>query len=427
MRRSWALNGFALAACLLAFCSLASTATVNAQAKPRELAEGVLQEILPSPDPRDLFSLPRPLPGLAAPTYQPETIPEKETLAGMSRRVILTRDALYELEFSFIPLRQAELTVALPNLQTARKNHWYLIYRIRNTGKTLKLSQVKQSPEFEHLQFDIQSGAELDGTMKFLPRFTLQGWVLDSKTGEYNAVTYRDEINPIALEQIRVREDANQRLLDTHQMSQVKFPVAKSDADPGVWGVAIWTDIDPRIDFVSVSVKGLTNAFRIGKDVDDLRIKTLQLNFWRPGDIVNEDADQIDYGIPLVDDPQRQVLICKRYNLPGPLIRAYVQNEEAQRDVLVAEIDAQISLTDFESPLTPILDQGKLPTELLESFKKAGFDFGAVGLTTAIEGRKWTFQDGEKSFIISLEPQFWEPNFGKIRFIKSLDHVWLYR
>ena len=33
-------------------------------------------------------------------------------------------------------------------------------------------------------------------------------------------------------------------------------------ADNRVWGVATWNDVDPRIDFFSVYVGGLTNAYR---------------------------------------------------------------------------------------------------------------------------------------------------------------------
>ena len=76
--------------------------------------------------------------------------------------------------------------------------------------------------------------------------------------------------------------------------------------------------------------------------------------------MVAEHNDRIDFGIPLVDDPRKQVLITERYDLPGPVIRGYVENRDAKRDVLVVEADAQINLKDFQSALTPTLDQGKI-------------------------------------------------------------------
>ena len=44
-----------------------------------------------------------------------------------------------------------------------------------------------------------------------------------------------------------------------------------------------------------------------------------------------------------------------------------------------------------------------------------------------IAGKKWSFKSDDKIYEIVVEPQFWEPKFGGIRFIKSLDHVWVYR
>ena len=68
--------------------------------------------------------------------------------------------------------------------------------------------------------------------------------------------------------------------------------------------------MDPRIDFFSVFVGGLTNAYRWvdppgayvagdppGKGRQFLR-KTLQLNFWRPGDQYQQNEREIRWGVP---------------------------------------------------------------------------------------------------------------------------------
>jgi hypothetical protein len=94
-------------------------------------------------------------------------------------------------------------------------------------------------------------------------------------------------------------------------MAEQVIPVSGDRADRGVWGVATWTDVDPRIDFFSVYVGGLTNAYRWedmagaykpgdppGKGRRFAR-KTLQLNFWRPGDEVAQHEREIRYGVPL--------------------------------------------------------------------------------------------------------------------------------
>ncbi|REK07427.1 MAG: hypothetical protein DWQ37_21050, partial [Planctomycetota bacterium] len=71
-----------------------------------------------------------------------------------------------------------------------------------------------------------------------------------------------------------------------------------------------WEDIDPRGDYFSVYVEGLTNAYRwtdpegafkpgdpptTGREFEQ---KNLMLNFWRPGDKFREDEQMIRYGIP---------------------------------------------------------------------------------------------------------------------------------
>lgn len=397
--------------------------------QPKKLAPGVLKTVDTDLNPRDMFSLPMPMPYLNATKFDPKSIPNSDTLHGQSRRVIMFRDNVWQYEFSFTGLRQAKLKFPTADGKSVTKNVWYMVYRIRNTGKTMTFEQVRQNPEFEHIKYDLRRDqAVAEEKRKFMPRFTLEGWVVQPDGG-YEKVVYRDEINPVAVAQIRHREDPNQPLLDTHQMSKIKIPMAQTDSDPGVWGVATWIDVDPKIDFVSVFVKGLTNAFRLSRDVNDpSKLKTLQLNFWRPGDVVAEARDNVRYGIPLVDDPRKQALICDRYDLPGPLIRGYHMSPNTKGSVLVVESDAQVNLKDFTSAVTPILDSGKLPESVAKSFADAGIsvDQGAT-LTTVIPGRKWSFKEGEDEYVLALEPQFWEPDFGKIRFIKSLDNIWIYR
>jgi hypothetical protein len=88
------------------------------------------------------------------------------------------------------------------------------------------------------------------------------------------------------------------------------IPVSTEREDRSVWGVATWEDLDPRIDFFSVSVQGLTNAYKwidppgaysAGDAPGTGRVllqRTLVLNFWRPGDEYNEADRTVHYGIP---------------------------------------------------------------------------------------------------------------------------------
>jgi hypothetical protein len=77
-----------------------------------------------------------------------------------------------------------------------------------------------------------------------------------------------------------------------------------------LWGVATWEEIDPRIDRFSIYVQGITNAYRwkddpaqykTGANRDSYRkllLKTLKLNFWRPGDEFNQQESEIRRGFP---------------------------------------------------------------------------------------------------------------------------------
>ena len=425
MQPSRAIFGYVLLTAL----GFGLTCSLVAQEKtgvPKRLAKGVLKSIPLEIQPRDMYSLPMPMPGVDAKQFKPNSIPNDKTLHGTSRSVIMFRENVWQYEFSFTGLRQAKLKVPSADGSVVDRNFWYMVYRIRDTGKTLTFD--KGDKDAEYVKYDLKFDEPVAAEKKaFLPRFTLEGSVPTDKG--YQRVVYRDRINPIIVEQIRMREDPNQRLLDTIQMSKVKIPVAKTDADPGVWGVAVWEDINPNIDYVSVYIKGLTNAFRLSKNIEDAsKLKTLQLNFWRAGDSVAEEADNVVYGIPLVDDSRRQVLICRQYDLPGPIIRVYHANKAAKRDVLVVEADGQVSLSNFKSALAPALDQGKLPGEISKAFQDAGIKVDpAAALTTVLEGTKWTFNEGDEAYTIVLEPQFWEPDFEGIRFIKSLDYMWIYR
>ncbi|MDG1874632.1 MAG: hypothetical protein P8J27_12025 [Mariniblastus sp.] len=433
MQRLRPFFGFVL---LLTLTSSPLFSVLHAQdGQPRPLAKGVLKTIPIDMDPRDMFSLPMPLPELQATKFTPKTIPNEETLYGQSQRVILFRENVWQYEFSFTGLRQAKLKIPTADGQLSQRNVWYMVYQIRDTGKTMTFEQVKQNPEFDHIKNDLRRDQPLAAKSKsFLPRFTLEGWVVSNadaatENQKYRKVAYRDTINPAVLAQIQLSEDKNQRLLDSHQMSKAKIPQARNASDPGIWGVAIWEDVDPRIDYVSVYVKGLTNAFRLNQDSNGKsKLKTLQLNFWRPGDAVGQDEDWVDFGIPLVDNPAEQAIICERYDLPGPVIRGYQVNQLAKRNVMIFEENAQVNLQDFQSALAPTLNQGKLPPEITAAFANSGVNLApGAALTTVTPGKRWTFKDGADEYILTLEPRFWEPDFGKIRFIKSLDHIWIYR
>ncbi len=405
----------------------------------RKLAPGVLNVIKPSIDLRDVHSLPMPLEGVKAEEYTPNFPPKTATLYGQTRNVVFFRD-VWQFEFSFLGLRQLEIVARNKSGEARKKNIWYMVYRIRNTGQSVSHKDV-EDPKFGHVDKEIElSPTELDPltlSNRFFGRFVLQGWVEDSETGQYKKVSYSSRVAPQIVKLIQQEEDPDQELLDTIQMAQGVLEKVPADTDQGgKWGVAVWFNVDPEIDYVSVQVKGLTNAYRIVKTPGgelDFKFKTLQLNFWRPGDGLEQSEDVVDYGIPLVDDPDKQVAITRRYQLPGPVIRAEKLNTKTRRKRLLFEADAGIQMRDFESTVAAELDTGEIPQSIQQNFANAGYPLGGdAQLAQRIAGKQWTITDtyeGEnRVFNLRLQPVFWEKSIdGGIRFLKRLDNFWVYQ
>jgi hypothetical protein len=169
---------------------------------------------------------------------------------------------IWGLEFSFKPIRFLQLDVPDKAGRVLPKRVWYMVYRVRNLG---------------------------DEPVRFLPRFWLESRDLNK--------SYPDTILPIASGRIRQREDRSRVFLNTAEIAG-EIPAGQIDDQDGVWGYVTWADVDPRTDHFSVFVQGLTNAYR-WEDTPEgrkLRLKTLELNFWRPGDSLHEHESEIRYG-----------------------------------------------------------------------------------------------------------------------------------
>ena len=393
-------------------------------------APGVIKIVPSDPQARDTFTLPMKLPGLQSEKWDPNFASQKHTLFGQTQNIIMFRD-VWQYEFAMLGLRQMKVRVTSKDGKKRTKNVWYLVYRIRNMGNGLTYVTKRDGTGPQDVRYELVKDSKIQPEKgDFIPRFTLEGWVTEK--GTYRKMSFEDQIRPKLLRLIQNREDPSLMLLDTFGMNSATVPMAKTPLDEGVWGVAIWENVDPRIDYASVKVSGITNAYRIVNKPDGsmaIKRRILQLNFWRPGDTVDESNDILPYGVPLVDDPKEQIEICRKYNLAGPMIQGFYRNATAQQDVLIVEMDAQIDLKTLKSPIVPQLDAGQLPKVLADRFARAGFDVPeGTTVKQVIERKKWSFQLGADEFTLVLEPQYWEPKQnGGIRFIKSLDYMWIYR
>ncbi|GHT46285.1 hypothetical protein FACS189454_07200 [Planctomycetales bacterium] len=257
------------------------------------------------------------------------------------------------LQFSFKPVRVIEVEIPNKEGKLDKKAVWYLVYNVKNLGKS-KIDNGKvtslgsylasASPEDKTLTlpvaddktaFDVPRTAalsvrELTGKFEltpgsgkeiiFQPQFvlTIHKLIRDAKaqnnpeTGEIEyltdetSVSYSDKQIPLALPQI-IRREGMKSIPET----SVSFPTKKIAAGQDYWGVATWTDIDPRINEFSVYVSGLTNAYQqIDKKNADgqyentgkagegrvLKRKVLKTDWWRPGDQYTLSEAQIKFG-----------------------------------------------------------------------------------------------------------------------------------
>ncbi len=409
----------------------------------RSFAPGVLTVIPPEIAGRDVHSLPMPLPGIS-PDYvnnadqtEWKVINDTQTLMGQTRSVVFHRD-VWQHEFSLLGLRQLNIKAANLEGRLRQRNIWYMVFRVRNVGANVSHEAV-EDPRFGHVDYEPRLNVEnVDSTTlpdRFFATFQLLGWIQNPDTGEYRQVTYSDAVSPNITRLVRQEEDPDQPLLDKVQLAQTILEKYPADSDQGgTWGVAIWYNVDPALDFISLKITGLTNAYRMEVNPDKsigFKNKTLQLNFYRPGDGVEEAKDPIVYGIPLTDNPYQQIEIARRYHLPGPVIRGEILDQDTLRSTLIFETDAGLN-EDFDSTVAAELDSNQIPESVSTAFINAGFNLAAnASLKTTVPGVQWNVTDTvdgkTRTFVIKLEPEFWEKGpDGGLRFIKSLEHLWIY-
>src|SRR6476620_9118780 len=240
-------------ACAIIACGLV-VAVFAVPPAERHLAAGVLTTIAPSLNPEDTVTTHdiMEIRADAGVEWKPEYIASSDTLFGMADKTKFRRE-IYCLEFSFKPLRMIEVDVPVAGGKTERKRVWYLVYRIRNTGQTLKPVQGQDGV----YSTEIAKG----GPVRFVPQFVLESQDREA-TGGRVSKSYLDRVIPAAVTAISQRETPGRQLLNSVDISKDPIPVSDGRIDRSVWGVATWVDVDTRVDFFSIYVGGLTNAYQ---------------------------------------------------------------------------------------------------------------------------------------------------------------------
>jgi hypothetical protein len=208
------------------------------------------------------------------------------------------RHEVWMLDFKYKPIRMIWADIPGPDGRMRRKQIWYLVYEVTNSGQTYR------SVEDDKLYKLVTE----DKPVRFSPVFTLEVHNLLRKEVEGSAKAHVEQLIPIVIPNIRAREDKNREFLTSEQMPLKELKVGET-----AWGIATWQDIDPNNVWFSVYVEGLTNAYTFSDDpakyaafkkkagnepFREIRSKVLKLNFWRPGDEFTVKETQVRSGVP---------------------------------------------------------------------------------------------------------------------------------
>ena len=184
-----------------------------------------------------------------------------------------------------------------------RKTLWYMVYRVRYLGEELHFEQRREAFNDGTNRYVRFRNTKKDAEYRyFLPYFTLRSHTF--------AKEYLDRLIPSAVDDIAAVEKVGAPLLNSIQIANTRLPKEDAETGKGVWGVVIWEDVDPRTNFFSLYIQGLTNAYQYQDTAEnitkenpiaqgrELEVKTLQLNFYRPGDTIDLVQDPVYYGLP---------------------------------------------------------------------------------------------------------------------------------
>lgn len=276
-------------------------AQVSGSSEAPQFAPGVLTIIPPDVDSEDTVSVHDiiELRANVALKRKPAIDTESRTLYEMAKDVKFRHD-VWCLEFAFKPLRMLAVDIPQESGRMRRKLVWYMVYRVRNTGVGLAPQELADGT-FETVEKSTEE-------IRFIPQFILTSQDR-GRDGKPVRKAYLDRIIPSALVAIQRREMPRGELLNSVEISEQLLEAEAGREVGGLWGVAIWEDVDPQIDFFSVYVNGLTNAYDWQDDPEQFQPgdpvgtgreftrKQLQLNFWRPGDAYAEEEREIRYGV----------------------------------------------------------------------------------------------------------------------------------
>ena len=207
------------------------------------------------------------------------------------------------MEVQFKPMRIVWANVTNPRTgQKERQEIWYLVYRCitrptparADETDTRPLNEVDQAPK----------------PVDFMPEMVLTTY--DDPANPIPLANHLDQIVPEALPAIRTVEQrpayafANRSI--EHGLSIVQpFPAPTPEGTPPdeedwIYGVAMWTGIDPETDYFQVTMRGFSNAYELREGPNGGEQpwrKVIVQRFARRGDRFDPNQREFEFqGIP---------------------------------------------------------------------------------------------------------------------------------
>lgn len=244
--------------------------------------------------------------------WDPSHAPSHETLIGLASDRQFLRD-VWCLEFAYRPPRTIEVDVPGENLEIQKERVWYLLYRVRNIavdenadvasglgGSTRQV--VFEKDEDGNDDLTRPTTKFVNQSIHFEPHFVFETHeALSRDEGLLEHQDHLDRLVSSAIVPISRREKIRPDMLHD------SVSISERLIQPGEerWGVAVWQDIDPRIDFFTVFIYGLTNSIRWRHDAEfetDLEhapeyerreLECLRLDFYHPGDADHDDFQEV--------------------------------------------------------------------------------------------------------------------------------------
>jgi len=202
--------------------------------------------------------------------------------------------SLWIAEVQYKPVRLMRLELPDPKTGELRKELVrYMVYRAirRDYTELAGDGQAELQKKLADPEKDPSNVLDPETLMPLrMPRFLLQTEDKDGKVLE----TYTDEIS-VEIQNAVFRREMGRKGLNLKLMnsieaiSEIGDPVATADPDAllkAAYGVAVWRNVDPEADFLSVTMSGFCNAYRISGDPENRVVeeKVIIQKFARPGD-----------------------------------------------------------------------------------------------------------------------------------------------